>query len=82
MKKILVTGANGYIGQRVVTYALDKGYQVVACDIKNTGIDARAIFCEESILSGDVDIYKRWENLIFVYIWPGKMDFRITRKAI
>ena len=58
MKKILVTGANGYIGQRVVTYALDKGYQVVACDIKNTGIDARAIFCEESILSGDVDIYK------------------------
>ena len=40
MKKILVTGANGYIGQRVVPFALDKGYQVVACDIKNTGIDA------------------------------------------
>lgn len=40
--KILVTGANGYIGRHVVKTLLDKGVDVIACDIKTEDIDIRA----------------------------------------
>ncbi len=40
--KILVTGANGYIGSNVVKLLLDKGHAVIACDIVTTHIDSRA----------------------------------------
>ena len=41
-KKILVTGANGYLGQGVVKKLLDKGYFVIATDFKIDQIDERA----------------------------------------
>ncbi len=40
--KILVTGANGYLGQGIVKHILDYGNQVVAADFKVDHIDARA----------------------------------------
>lgn len=40
--KILVTGANGYIGRHVVKRMLDSGFEVYACDIKLDGLDKRA----------------------------------------
>lgn len=40
--KILVTGANGYIGRHVIKALLDKGEEVIACDINTEGIDERA----------------------------------------
>lgn len=40
--KILVTGANGYIGRHVVKALLDKGTDVIACDINCDDIDKRA----------------------------------------
>lgn len=40
--KILVTGANGYLGQGIVKQILDNGYEVVATDIKTEHIDNRA----------------------------------------
>ncbi len=40
--KILVTGANGYLGQGVVKCLLDRGVQVVAADFKADYIDERA----------------------------------------
>ncbi len=40
--KVLVTGANGYIGSNVVKALLDKGHQVIACDLYSKNIDERA----------------------------------------
>ena len=40
--KILITGANGYIGRHVVKAILDKGADVIACDIVTDDVDPRA----------------------------------------
>lgn len=42
MKRILVTGAAGYIGLHVVNALLDMGYNVIATDICSDRIDKRA----------------------------------------
>lgn len=40
--KILVTGANGYLGQGVVKSILDQGAEVIAADFKCDHVDSRA----------------------------------------
>ena len=40
--KILVTGANGYLGQGIVKHILDCGYDVVAADFSVDRVDRRA----------------------------------------
>lgn len=40
--KILVTGANGYIGQGVVKAILDSGNEVIATDFSTQYVDERA----------------------------------------
>ena len=40
--KVLVTGANGYLGQGIVKKMLDNGHQVIAADIKMDHVDKRA----------------------------------------
>lgn len=40
--KVLVTGANGYLGQGIVRHLLDQGHQVVATDFAIDHIDLRA----------------------------------------
>ena len=42
INKILVTGANGYIGRNVVKWLLDNNYKVVAADISLDKVDERA----------------------------------------
>lgn len=42
--KILITGANGYLGQGIVKTILNKGYDVVATDFSTQNVDARAIY--------------------------------------
>lgn len=41
--KILVTGANGYLGQGIVKAILENGNEVIAADFKTDNVDARAI---------------------------------------
>lgn len=41
--KILVTGANGYLGQGIVKHLLEKGQEVVAADIRLDHVDERAV---------------------------------------
>ena len=72
--KILVTGANGYIGRHVVKALLDNGVDVIACDIRTDEVDSRAeckdlnlfalpegnIF--ELLGSPDVCLHMAWRN--------------------
>lgn len=48
--KILVTGANGYIGSKVVTELCNRNIQTIATDLDNSNIDSRATFIKANIL--------------------------------
>ena len=72
-RKVLVTGANGYVGRHVVKALLDKGCEVIASDFKFDGVDERAqrnttpIFSDEENLyeklgSPDVVVHLAWRN--------------------
>ena len=72
--KVLVSGANGYIGRHVVKSLLDEGHSVIACDIHFNGIDNRAEQMECNIFdnpsktmyqnlgSPDVCLHMAWRN--------------------
>ena len=51
--KILVTGANGYIGARVVKKLCDYGVDVIATDFNNANIDNRAKYIQADIFSNN-----------------------------
>ena len=59
IKKILVTGANGYIGKHVVTALLNNGVDVIACDVHTTHIDPRATIVNEDIFNAGKDVYQK-----------------------
>ena len=58
--KILVTGANGYIGRYVVKELLRKGHEVIASDINYDGVDERAVRSDVNLFGGEEDIYERY----------------------
>ena len=51
--KILVTGANGYLGKGVVKQLLDDGIEVIATDIKDNYIDKRATIIKGNLFEED-----------------------------
>lgn len=56
-KRILVTGANGYIGTHVVSALIARGCHVVACDMCFDNLDADVERLEADIFDADADIY-------------------------
>ncbi len=57
-KKVLVTGANGYIGRHVVKQLLDMDCEVVASDFAFDGVDDRAIKNDTAIFEKNDNLYK------------------------
>ena len=56
-KKILITGAGGYIGQHVVKALLDKGAAVIATDIRLDDVDDRATKIQKNIFEENENIF-------------------------
>ena len=57
--KVLVTGANGYIGRHVVSALLNVGCNVVACDLRLQDVDARAEQMEMNLFESDSHLYDK-----------------------
>ncbi len=55
--RVLVTGANGYIGKHLVKELLSKNCQVVACDIRFDNVPDGAERLEANIFDPSLDIY-------------------------
>ena len=53
--KVLVTGANGFIGSHLVTELVNRGHHVTAVDLDNSNIDARAVFSKKDLLLSPID---------------------------
>ena len=61
MKKILVTGSNGYLGRGIVKQLLDDGYHVIANDFNTENVDKRAICVNADLFSID-DPFQFFDN--------------------
>ena len=56
-KRVLVTGANGYIGTHVVSALLDRGCQVVACDVRFDCLPQNVERLDVDIFDSNTDVY-------------------------
>ena len=56
--KILVTGANGYIGSKVVKKLCDLNVEVIATDFNNSNIDKRAQYIQADIFKEGVNWFE------------------------
>ena len=70
--KILITGANGYLGTGIVKEVLDNGNEVIATDFELKFVDERAEKrpCNLLILKNHMNILK---NQMYYCIWLGEM---------
>ena len=56
--KVLITGANGYMGRHVVKEFLNRGCEVYVSDFSRKGMDERAKIIDTPIFCGDRHIFK------------------------
>lgn len=59
MKRVLVTGANGYIGRHVVEKLLELGAEVYVSDFNYDGLDERAIRTTAPIFGQDEKLFEK-----------------------
>ena len=59
-RKVLITGAAGYIGKHVVKEFLNQEYNVIASDLAFKGVDDRAEISHIPIYTGDKEIYDKF----------------------
>ncbi len=57
--RVLVTGANGYIGKHVIPVLLSRGVKVTAVDLRCDAVDERCDVIEADILRGVTGLYER-----------------------
>ena len=64
--KVLVTGANGYLGQGIVRHILDRGFRVVATDLSVDHVDPRAerMACDLFAVQNPYDFFGRPDILL------------------
>ena len=65
--KVLVTGANGYIGKHVVEALLNKGCDVYAADVRFEGMDERF-----NKVTAPISLKKVVARMC-VFTWHGEM---------
>ena len=66
MERVLVTGANGYIGRKVVDALLALGYRVTATDFKCDQINPKADCVE-------IDLFNNNANLYELFLKPNRV---------
>lgn len=57
MKKVLVTGANGYLGSHVVRFLQQQNADVVCVDVSNSNLPEDINFLNKNIFESNSDIY-------------------------
>ena len=90
--KIVLSGANGYIGSHVVKALLDRGVSCTAVDFSNEHIDGRARFLNLNILAENPAVYEElgrpdvflhlaWKDG-FVHNSPAHMEMLSAHAAL
>lgn len=78
--KILVTGANGYLGQGIVKQLLDDGNQVVAADFKTDNVDSRAeaVPCDLFSIDDPYNYFKQPDVLLHLAWRDGFVHYSLS----